>query len=57
MIINGKADEVTEELSKSLFSIYQIGLETVMKGSSFMFNPVDLLNWKCLNVKLNCRFS
>ena len=44
MIINGKADEVIEELSKSLFSIYQIGLETVMKGSSFMFNPADLLN-------------
>ena len=33
IMINDKADEVIEEIFQSLFSSYQIGLETLMKGS------------------------
>ena len=38
-MINDKADEVIEE--------YQIGLETSMKGSDFIFECVYLLYYKC----------
>ena len=44
IIINGNADEVIEEISKLLFSIYQIGSETAKEGSSFIFDYVDLWN-------------
>ena len=32
-----KTDKFIEEMSKSLFSRYQIGLEESMKGSDFIF--------------------
>ena len=35
--INDKADEVIEELFRSLLPSYEIGLETLMKGSDFIF--------------------
>ena len=35
-----KADEVIEELFQSFLSRYQIGLETSMKSSDFIFNCV-----------------
>ena len=37
MMSNDKADELKEELFASLLSRYQIGLETSMKGSDFIF--------------------
>ena len=37
MMINDKEDEVIE-LFQSLLSRYQIGLETSMKGSDFIFD-------------------
>ena len=45
MIID-KADDVTEELFQSLISRYQIGLETSMIGSDFIFDCVHLLYHK-----------
>ena len=39
--------EVIEELFQSLVSRYQIGLETSMKGSDFVFDCVHLLYHKC----------
>ena len=42
-MINGKADEVTEELFQSPLSKYQVGLETSMKTSDFIFDCVHLL--------------
>ena len=36
------ADEVVDELSKSLLSRYQIGLETLMRGRDFIFESVQL---------------
>ena len=37
------AYEVVNELVESLFSRYQIGLETSMRGSDFIFDSVQLL--------------
>ena len=43
IMINDKADKVIEELSQSLLSRYQIGLETSMKGSELFFACLHLL--------------
>ena len=32
---------------KSLLSRYQIGIETLMRGSDFIFDSVQLLYYKC----------
>ena len=37
------ANEVIEEIFESLFSRYQIGLETLTKGSGFILDGVNLL--------------
>ena len=39
-MINDDADEVIEELFKSLQNRYQINLENSMKGSEFVFDNV-----------------
>ena len=41
------ANEVVDELSKSLRSKYQEKLETSMKGSDFIFDSIQLLYYKC----------
>ena len=43
VMINDRADEVTEEFFKSLQNRYQNNLEELMKDSNFVFNYVDLL--------------
>ena len=42
-----KAYEVLDELFKPLLSRYQISLETLMEGSDFIFDLVQLLYYKC----------
>ena len=42
VMFNDKVDKVIEELFKSLFSRYQIGLKTLMKVSGFIFDCVHL---------------
>ena len=54
IMINDKADEVIEELFQSPFSRYQIGLETSIKGSDFIFDCVNLLYYKCHKIDPNC---
>ena len=39
-MVYGDADEATEELFKSLLNTYQIGLETSMRNSYFVFDCV-----------------
>ena len=51
--INDKADEVTEELFQSLLFTYKIGFETSIKGSSFIFDHVQLLYYKCQIINRN----
>ena len=41
------ANEVVNKLFKSLLSRYQIGIETLMRGSDFIFDSVQLLYCKC----------
>ena len=41
------ANEVIKEIFESLLSRYQIGSETLMKGSDFIFDGVSLLYYKC----------
>ena len=41
------ANEVVDELPKSLRSKYQEKLETSMKGSDFIFDSIQLLYYKC----------
>ena len=40
------ANEVVNELFKSLLLRCQIGLETLMRGSDFIFDSVKLLDYK-----------
>ena len=47
MMISDKAVEVTEELFLSFLSRYQIGLETLMKGSCFILDCLHFLCNKC----------
>ena len=56
-MIYDKSDEVIEEPSPSLLYKYQIRLETSMKGSDFIFDCLDFLNYKCLKINLNCGWS
>ena len=44
------ANEVVNELCKSLRSKYQENLETSMKGSNFIFDSVQLMYCKCYKV-------
>ena len=46
-MINNDADEVIEELFKSLQNRYQNNLEESMKGSEFFFDYVSFLYYKC----------
>ena len=53
MMINDKTEEVIEELFQSLLSRYQIGLETSMRVSGFVFDYVHLLYYKCHKININ----
>ena len=48
-MINDKSDEVIEKLSR-----YKIWLETLMKGSDFIFDCVHLLHYKCHEINFKC---
>ena len=50
---NDEADEVREELFKSLLNRYHNNLEKLMKGTDFVFNYVHLLHCKCHKINLN----
>ena len=43
LMISDKADEIIEDFFQSLLSKYQIGLETSMKDSDFIFDCIHLL--------------
>ena len=54
IMINDKADDVIEEHFRPLLSKYQIGLETSMKCSDFIFDCVHLLYHKCHKMNFKC---
>ena len=43
IMINDKSDEIIEKLFESLLNRYQIGLETSIAGSDFIFDCVHLI--------------
>ena len=47
IIINDFIEEIIEKIFQSLPSRHQIGLETSMKGSDFIFDCVHLFSYKC----------
>ena len=53
-MINDDADEVKEELFKSLQNRYQNNLEESMKASEFFFDYVNFLYYKCHKINPNC---
>ena len=53
MMIHDNANETIEELFESLLNRYQIGLETSMRGSGFIFDSVYLLYNKCCRINPN----
>ena len=53
IMIYDKADNVTKELFESLLYRYQIGLETSMKSSDFIFDCLSLLYYKYHRINLN----
>ena len=53
-IMNGiEAKDIINELFKSFLGRYQENLETKMRGSSFVFESVDLLYYKLHKISLN----
>ena len=46
-------NEIVNELFESLLSRYQIGLETSMRESDFLFNSVQVLYYKCHKINFN----
>ena len=48
------ANEVFNELIKSLRSKYQNNLETSVRGSNFIFYSVQLMHHKCHKVNFKC---
>ena len=48
-----ETNDVTNELLKSLLRRYQEGVETKMKGSNFVFESVDLLQYILHKISLN----
>ena len=53
-MIYNKANEVTEEPFESLLYRSQIGLETPLKDSDFIFYCVNLLLYKFHKISVNC---
>ena len=53
IMIYGAADKVIQEHVISVFKRYQIGLETWLKGSDFVFDCVHLLYCKSHKINLN----
>ena len=47
IMIHDEADEVMEEVFNSLLNRYQTGWETLMRGSDFISDYVNLLIYKC----------
>ena len=48
-----KNDKVVTKRFESLLSRYKTDLETTMKGSSFIFDHIHLLYYKCCKIKPN----
>ena len=55
IMINDKADEVIEEIFSNFFLDINLGFQTSIKGSDFVFSFAHLLYYKCHQINPNCR--
>ena len=54
LISYDNANEIIEEIFESLISRYQVGLESLMKESNFVFDLVQLLYCKLHKINFKC---
>ena len=47
IVSNDNANEIANELFEPLLARYQIGVESSMRGSDFIFDSVQLFHFKC----------
>ena len=52
-MIGNETDEIIQNLFESLLQKHQEGLEKLMRGSEFIFDSVDLLNYKLNKISLS----
>ena len=52
-MIDSETDDIIKELFEYLLQIYKKDLEESMRGSEFVFNSVDLLDYKLYKISLN----
>ena len=52
IMMGNETDEIIEELCESLLQKYQEGLEESMRGSEFLFDSIDSLNYYLQNISL-----
>ena len=53
IMIGHETDKIIEELFESLLQRYQEGLEEKLRGSTFIFDSVDLLHYQLNKISLN----
>ena len=53
IIMGNETDEIVKELFESLLQKYQKGLKNKMRGSKFVFDSIDLLNYNLHKISLN----
>ena len=53
ILIGNETDEIIKKRFESLLQKYLKALEEAMKASEFVFNSVDLLQYKCHKISLN----
>ena len=53
IMMGNETDEIIEELFESLFQKYQKGLEEQMRGSTFVFDSIDLFHYNLHKISLN----
>ena len=57
-VMNGTdTSDAIDELIDSFVKRYQEGLETIMKGSNYVFERIDLLEYHLHKISLNRRSS
>ena len=52
ILMDSETDEIIKELSKSFLQKYQEGLEESLRGSEFIIDSINLLEYKLNKIKL-----
>ena len=52
ILMDNETDDIIKELSKSFLQKYQEGLEESLRGSEFIIDSINLLEYKLNKIKL-----